>query len=63
MPRLNLDKGTRDTLLFVGGLAGVIFETVGEQVDRPYLLAVFGTMMGLPLFTGRDHDDPKHRGR
>lgn len=29
------------------GLAGVIYETGFAEVDRPYLLALFGAMMGL----------------
>lgn len=45
---------TRDFVLFVGGFAGVIYETVVEQVDRPALLAIFGGMMGLPVFLRRD---------
>lgn len=45
---------TRDFVLFVGGFAGVIFETVVGQVDRPALLALFAGMMGLPVFLGRD---------
>ena len=45
---------TRDFVLFVGGFLGVIYETVVEQVDRPALLAVFGGMLGLPVFLARD---------
>lgn len=54
---------TRDFVLFVGGFFGVLYETVVEQVDRPALLAVFGGMLGLPVFlrrdtpTRRDEDD------
>lgn len=29
------------------GLAGVIYETAWAETDRPYLLALFGAMMGL----------------
>lgn len=29
------------------GLAGVIYETAWADIDRPYLLALFGAMMGL----------------
>lgn len=45
---------TRDFVLFVGGFFGVLYETVVEQVDRPALLAVFGGMLGLPVFLARD---------
>jgi len=56
---------TRDFVLFVGGFLGVIYETVVEQVDRPALLAVFGAMLGLPVFLSRDQpppdDDPRDK--
>jgi hypothetical protein len=42
----------RDLILFTAGLAGVGYETLGTNVDRPYLLVVFMTMMGLPVFLG-----------
>ena len=44
----------RDFLLFIGGFLGVAYETLVEQVDRPALLALFGGMMGLPVFLRRD---------
>lgn len=62
--RLDISKATRDSILFLGGFAGVVFETLHERVDRPYLLAVFTGMMGLPLFIRKDErglDQPKHR--
>lgn len=34
-------------LLRYGALAGVLYETIFEQFDRPYLLALFGAMLGL----------------
>jgi hypothetical protein len=44
-------KFARDALLFLGGLAGVAHETVVmDRVERPFLLAVFASMMGLPKF-------------
>lgn len=45
---------TRDFVLFMGGLAGVAYETIVEQVDRPALLALFAGMLGLPVFLARD---------
>jgi len=45
---------TRDFVLFVGGMLGVIYETLVEKADRPALLAVFGGMLGLPVFLRRD---------
>lgn len=47
-------KITRDTILFCAGLLGVLYQTVVEHADRPVLLALFGAMMGLPVFLGRD---------
>ena len=34
-------------VLRYGALAGVLYETVFEQFDRPYLLALFGAMLGI----------------
>ncbi len=48
---------TRDQVLFAVGLAGVIFEAVFRQADRPSLLAIFAGMMGLPLYL--QHDEKK----
>lgn len=41
-------------MLFFGGLAGVAYETLAVNVDRPSLLIVFAAMMGLPAFLRRD---------
>lgn len=41
---------TRDLVLFVFGLAGIVYETVVDQSDRPTLLILFGAMVGLPAF-------------
>lgn len=51
-------KDARTWLLFIGGLAGVTYETLAAQGDRPYLLVIFASMMGLPLFLRRD--EPPH---
>jgi hypothetical protein len=54
--RVNVHGSTlRSVLLFMTGLAGVIFETVVVQVmlgRDPYdpLLVLFAAMMGLPAF-------------
>lgn len=56
---------SRDTVLFVSGLLGIIYETVIEHGDRPTLLVLFGAMVGLPAFLKADesksskHDDPE----
>lgn len=40
----------RDIGLFVGGIAGVVHETLFTHSDRPELLILFAAMMGLPAF-------------
>ena len=53
--RHKAQRDYRDAVLFLAGLAGVIHETVFRAVDRPALLVLFGTMLGLPLyFRGED---------
>lgn len=47
-------KDARTWLLFLGGLAGVAYETLVTGGERPYLLVIFASMMGLPLFLRRD---------
>lgn len=47
-------KDLRTWLLFLGGLAGVANETFAAHAERPYLLVIFASMMGLPLFLRRD---------
>ena len=48
----------RDILLFFGGMGGVFHETViRTAAERPTLLLVFATMMGLPAFLR--HDEAK----
>lgn len=51
----------RDICLFFGGLAGVAYETLGTNIDRPTLLLLFAAMMGLPAFLRSDEkrDDDK----
>lgn len=40
----------RDVSLFGCGLAGVAYETLGRDIERPTLLLLFAAMMGLPAF-------------
>lgn len=44
----------RDVILFFGGLAGVVHETLFASAQRPELLVVFAAMMGLPAFLQAD---------
>jgi hypothetical protein len=52
---------TRDALLFGVGLGLTTYEALARQGERPYLLALYAGMMGLPVFTARrppkDDDD------
>ena len=50
-------------VLFVTGLAGIAWETLFEEVDRPALLALFGGMLGLPLYLRRDENNNDKRDR
>jgi hypothetical protein len=45
---------SRDSVLFAGGLLGVLHETVLSKADRPTLLLLFAAMMGLPAFLRAD---------
>lgn len=45
---------TRDGILFVTGLAGIIYETVINHGDNPTLLILFAAMCGLPAFLHAD---------
>lgn len=48
----------RDAVLFAAGLAGIAYETLGRQIDRPVLLAIFAGFCGLPVFLNRDEKEP-----
>ena len=44
----------REIILFVGGAAGVFYETLGKPNPDPSLLVVFAGMMGLPIMLHKD---------
>lgn len=44
----------RDVTLFIGGLLGVLHETVFTSAERPSLLILYAGMMGLPAFLRAD---------
>lgn len=52
--RSRIPKIGRDTVLFTAGLAGVFHETVIAKSERPTLLFLFATMIGLPAFLRAD---------
>lgn len=45
---------TRDGVLFAVGIMGIVWETVHQQAERPFLLATFAAMTGLPVFLRTD---------
>jgi hypothetical protein len=50
-----MPKITRDAVFFVVGLAGVFHETaLHAGPERPFLLALFGFMLGLPALARLD---------
>lgn len=53
-------KISRDTVLFMAGLAGIANEAVLRHGnERPYLLVIFSAMLGLPLFFRNDERSGK----
>ena len=52
--KVRVPKIGRDTVLFVGGLAGIFHETVISEHERSALLVLFATMIGLPAFLRSD---------
>lgn len=48
--RRRLPRLTRDTVIFLAGLAGMAHETLFAHAERPFLIAVFAAMLGLPAF-------------
>lgn len=51
-------KVGRDSVLFVGGLAGIAHETLVSEQERSALLVLFATMVGLPAFLRSDEKKP-----
>ena len=45
---------SRDSILFIAGLMGVIYETVISPSPDPTLLILFGGMLGMPAFLAKD---------
>lgn len=54
LPPVRTWQITRATVLLVVGLLGIAHETLVREADRPTLLLLFGAMVGLPAFLGRD---------
>ena len=45
---------TRDTILFIVGLGGIVYETFSGGPEKPTLIVAFVGMLGLPLFIRTD---------
>ena len=56
-----LTDNVRELALFAVAIGGVIYETVIVHVDRPYLLGLFGAMLGIPAVTQRDRELKRKR--
>lgn len=41
-------------MLFIVGIAGIVFETLSDGAERPTLLIIFAAMVGLPVFLRLD---------
>jgi hypothetical protein len=54
--RVHMRRGklTRDGVIFIFGLGGIIHETLFSHSERPTLLLLFGAMIGLPAFLRLD---------
>lgn len=61
---------TRDGILFVTGILGIVYETAISKAERPTLLLLFAAMVGLPAFLqydqrkqgGETHELPAKEG-
>lgn len=60
MRRLRRFRVTRDGILFVTGIVGIIYETAREGAERPTLLLLFAGMVGLPAFLQLDSQRNSH---
>lgn len=54
---------SRDSIIFVLGLAGITHETLVTTTERPYLLVVFGAMIGLPAALRFDESRRNNNGK
>lgn len=54
---------SRDSLLFIGGMAGITNETLSRHAERPTLIVLFGAMIGLPVFLRSDEGKDRWKDR
>lgn len=53
-----LDDKVRAAYTWAAAIIGLLWETVIDKIDRPYLLAVFAGLLGLPAVLRRPPDQP-----
>lgn len=49
-----MNRNLRDAILFIVGIAGIIYETVATGGERPTLIIAFLGMCGAPIFLRTD---------
>ena len=54
-------KVSRDLVIFMVGLLGIVWETTVSSEADPQLIILFSAMIGLPAFLARD--DHKRNGK
>lgn len=57
MQQLRIAKQTRESVLFLCGLIGLVSYVVFPDLRDPLLLPVYGTMMGLPIVLNKDKQE------
>lgn len=55
-------RWTRDGVLRIVGILGIIHETLITKGERPSLLILFGGMVGLPSFFNKDEKNQVKEG-
>lgn len=57
--KMRAAKVSRDSILFLAGMAGIAYETLAQGGERPTLLLLFAAMVGLPAFLRSDERTQK----
>ena len=55
-------SAVRSVVLFVVGIVGIVYETIGRQGERPTLLILFAALVGLPAFLHFDERNGSKKG-
>lgn len=54
-----LTKATREAVLFIGGIAGLVSYILFPDLRDPLLLPIYGAMIGLPIVINTDRKQGK----